>query len=106
MRFSPRIGRHCNAMAPKPIVTFVSARQSGVMENLPRKAAELALKNGSSATTSCLKSVKGTAAPLRFFHSSCYCFSSINVETLPVCLLSTTVVIFFPSGETATFSTL
>ena len=35
-----------------------------------------------------------------------YCFSSIYVEILPVCLLSTTLVIFFPSGETVAFSTL
>src|ERR1035437_3818925 len=35
-----------------------------------------------------------------------YCFSSTNVETLPVCLLSATVVIFFPSGETVIFAIL
>lgn len=29
-----------------------------------------------------------------------YCFSLVNVEILPVGLLSTMVVIFFPSGET------
>jgi hypothetical protein len=34
-----------------------------------------------------------------------YCFSSINVETLPVRLLFTILVIFFPSGETVFFST-
>src|SRR5258708_5314209 len=34
-----------------------------------------------------------------------YCFSSIYVETLPVSLLSTTLVIFFPSGETVILST-
>src|ERR1022692_272846 len=35
-----------------------------------------------------------------------YCFSSTNVETLPNRLLSATVVIFFPSGETVILSTL
>ena len=35
-----------------------------------------------------------------------YCFSSTSVETLPLCLLSETVVIFFPSGETVIFWTL
>jgi len=34
-----------------------------------------------------------------------YCFSSIYVETLPVSLLSATVVIFFPSPETVILST-
>ena len=35
-----------------------------------------------------------------------YCLSSTNVETLPNRLLSTTVVICFPSAETVTFSML
>src|ERR1035437_19597 len=35
-----------------------------------------------------------------------YCFSSTIVETLPVHLLSTTLVIFFPLGKTVIFSML
>ncbi len=35
-----------------------------------------------------------------------YCLSSTKVETLPNRLLSTTVVICFPSAETVTFSML
>ncbi len=41
-----------------------------------------------------------------FAIDSRYCFSSIYVETLPVGLLSATVVIFFPSGETVILSTV
>jgi hypothetical protein len=41
-----------------------------------------------------------------FAIDSRYCFSAVNVETVPVSLLSTTVVLFFPSGETVILFTV
>src|ERR1035438_4515240 len=52
------------------------------------------------------QSAREAAARLRFRIQRRYCFSSTNVETLPNRLLSATVVIFFPSGETVILSTL